>query len=148
MSLAKEFKEFALRGNVVDMAIGVMIGAAFGRIVSSLVADVFTPVLGRLLGNVSFTSLFVNLSSAPRPDSLENAKEMGIATLNYGVFLQAAFDFTIIAFVLFMVIKGINRLKREAPAATPAADKKECVECLSSIPIKARRCAHCTAALA
>jgi large conductance mechanosensitive channel len=143
MAVMKEFKEFALRGNVVDMAIGVVIGAAFGRIVSSLVADVFTPILGKLVGDINFTSLFVTLSSGPRPASLELAKEAGIATLNYGVFLQAVFDFTIVAFILFLVIKGMNRLARKAPPATPTTHP--CPECLSEIPRAARRCAHCTA---
>ena len=142
MSIVKEFKEFALRGNVVDLAIGVVIGAAFGKIVSSLVADVFTPLLGRLMGNVSFTSLFVTLSGGPKPESLERAKEMGVATLNYGVFLQATFDFIIVAFVLFMVIKAMNRLKRHEVAPPP--NTRACPECLSDIPTAARRCAHCT----
>ncbi len=148
MSFVKEFKEFALRGNVVDMAVGVIIGAAFGKIVSSLVADVITPVLGKILGDVDFTSLFYTLSGNVRPESLASAKEMGIATLNYGVFLQATFDFAIIAFVLFLAIRTINRMKRTEPAPAPPPDKKDCVECLSPIPIKARRCAHCTAVLA
>ena len=142
MSMMKEFKEFALRGNVVDLAVGVVIGAAFGRIVSSLVADVITPVLGKLMGNVSFTSLFITLSGGEKPESLEKAKEAGIATLNYGVFLQATFDFIIVAFVLFMVIKAMNRLKRHETPAPP--NTRACPECLSDIPRSARRCAHCT----
>lgn len=146
MSMMKEFKEFALKGNVVDMAIGVIIGTAFGKIVSSLVADLFTPVLGKVVGDVNFTSLFWPLSTGDVPKSLEQAKEAGVATLNYGVFLQATFDFIIVAFILFLVIKGMNRLKRQAPPADPTT--RECPECLSEIPLKARRCAHCTAVVA
>jgi large conductance mechanosensitive channel len=145
MSLVKEFKEFALRGNVVDMAIGVVIGGAFGKIVSSLVADIFTPVLGKVVGNVDFTSLFIAMTDGARPESLAKAKEAGVATINYGVFLQSAFDFVIVAFVLFLAIKAMNRLKREAPAPPAPASTKECPECLTSIPLKARRCAACTA---
>jgi large conductance mechanosensitive channel len=145
MSFTKEFKEFALKGNVVDMAIGVIIGAAFGKIVSSMVADVFTPILGRLIGNVDFSSLFWALSGDQRPASLAQAKELGVATLNYGVFLQSVFDFLIIALLLFMVIKMINRLKRQEPAAATAAPAtKACPECLSTIPLAARRCSQCT----
>jgi large conductance mechanosensitive channel len=150
MSFAKEFREFALKGNVVDMAVGVIIGGAFGKIVSSLVADVLMPPIGKIVGNVDFTSLFVPMlkPGATAPASLQAAKDAGVATINYGVFLQTVFDFAIIALVLFMVIKAVNRLKR-ADAAPPAApNTKDCPECLSAIPLKARRCAHCTAALA
>lgn len=146
MSMMKEFKEFALRGNVVDLAIGVVIGAAFGKIISSLVADVFTPVIGKVAGNVSFADLFWNLSDGAKPESLEIAKAAGIPTLNYGIFLQATFDFIIVALILFFVIKGMNRLKRKEPDA--AAVTRECPECLSAIPLRARRCAQCTAQVA
>jgi len=115
----KEFKEFAIKGNVIDMAVGVVIGGAFGKIVGSLVADVIMPPIGLLLGKVDFTNLFLNLSGTPVA-SLAEAKAKGLATLNYGVFLNTTFEFLIIAFTIFMVIKQINRLKREAPAA-PAA---------------------------
>ena len=116
--MLKEFKDFAMKGNVLDMAIGVIIGGAFGKIVSSLVGDVLMPPLGLLLGKVDFSSLFLNLSGTPQP-SLTAAKAAGAPTLNYGVFLQATFDFVIIAFVIFMLVKQINRFKREAPPAPP-----------------------------
>lgn len=117
--MLKEFKEFAIKGNVIDMAVGVVIGGAFGKIVNSLVADVIMPPIGLLLGKVDFTNLFLNLSGTPVA-SLAEAKAKGLATLNYGVFINTTFEFLIIAFAIFMVIKQINRLKREAPAA-PAA---------------------------
>ena len=117
--MLKEFKDFAMKGNVLDMAIGVIIGGAFGKIVSSLVSDVLMPPLGLLLGKVDFSSLFLNLSGTPQP-SLAAAKAAGTPTLNYGVFLQATFDFIIIAFVIFILVKQVNRFKREAPPATPA----------------------------
>ena len=116
--MLKEFKDFAMKGNVLDMAIGVIIGGAFGKIVSSLVSDVLMPPLGLLLGKVDFSSLFLNLSGTPQP-SLTTAKAAGAPTLNYGVFLQATFDFIIIAFVIFMLVKQVNRFKREAPPAPP-----------------------------
>ena len=117
--MLKEFKDFAMKGNVLDMAIGVIIGGAFGKIVSSLVSDVLMPPLGLLLGKVDFSSLFLNLSGTPQP-SLTAAKAAGAPTLNDGVFLQATFDFIIIAFVIFMLVKQVNRFKREAPPAPPA----------------------------
>jgi large conductance mechanosensitive channel len=117
--MLKEFKDFAMRGNVLDMAIGVIIGAAFGKIVSSLVSDVLMPPIGLLLGNVDFTGLFITLSSTNQP-SLAAAKAAGAPTLNYGVFLQNVFDFIIIAFVIFILVKQVNRFKREAPMAPPA----------------------------
>ena len=117
--MLKEFKDFAMKGNLLDMAIGVIIGGAFGKIVSSLVSDVLMPPLGLLLGKVDFSSLFLNLSGTPQP-SLTAAKAAGAPTLNYGVFLQATFDFIIIAFVIFMLVKQVNRFKREAPPAPPA----------------------------
>ena len=116
--MLKEFKEFAMKGNVLDMAIGVIIGGAFGKIVSSLVSDVMMPPIGLLLGGVDFTGLFFNLSGTAQP-SLAAAKAAGAPTLNYGVFLQTVFDFIIIAFVIFMLVKQINRFKKEAPAAPP-----------------------------
>jgi large conductance mechanosensitive channel len=116
--MLKEFKDFAMKGNVLDMAIGVIIGGAFGKIVSSLVSDVLMPPLGLLLGKVDFSSLFFNLSGTPQP-SLIAAKAAGAPTLNYGVFLQATFDFIIIAFVIFILVKQVNRFKREAPPAPP-----------------------------
>lgn len=139
--MLKEFKEFAMRGNVLDMAIGVIIGGAFGKIISSLVSDVLMPPLGLLLGKVDFSSLFINLSGTPQP-SLVAAKAAGAPTLNYGVFLQSVFDFIIIAFVIFILVKQVNRFKA-APPAGPATTK-DCPHCLSVIPIKATKCAHCT----
>ena len=117
--MLKEFKDFAMKGNVLDMAIGVIIGGAFGKIVSSLVSDVLMPPIGLLMGKVDFSSLFLNLSGAPQP-SLAAAKAAGAPTLNYGVFLQSVFDFIIIAFVIFMLVKQVNRLKKEVPPAPPA----------------------------
>jgi large conductance mechanosensitive channel len=122
--MLKEFKEFAMKGNVVDMAIGVIIGGAFGKIVSSLVSDVMMPPLGLLMGKVDFSSLFINLSGTPQP-SLVAAKAAGAPTINYGVFLQATFDFIILAFVIFLLVKQMNRFKKEAPPAPPAGPTNE-----------------------
>lgn len=122
--MLKEFKEFAMKGNVVDMAIGVIIGGAFGKIVSSLVSDVLMPPIGLLMGKVDFSSLFINLSGTPQP-SLTAAKAAGAPTINYGVFLQATFDFIIIAFVIFLLVKQMNRFKKEAPPAPPAGPTNE-----------------------
>ena len=116
--MLKEFKDFAMKGNVLDMAIGVIIGGAFGKIVSSLVSDVLMPPIGLLMGKVDFSSLFLNLSGTPQP-SLTAAKAAGAPTINYGVFLQATFDFIIIAFVIFMLVKQVNRFTKEAPPAPP-----------------------------
>jgi len=118
--MLKEFKDFAMRGNVLDMAIGVIIGGAFGKIVSSLVSDVLMPPLGLLMGKVDFSSLFINLSDTSHP-SLLAAKAAGAPTLNYGVFLQSVFDFLIIAFVIFMLVKQVNRFKQQAPPPAPPA---------------------------
>src|SRR6267143_1412810 len=117
--MLKEFKDFALKGNVLDMAIGVIIGGAFGKIVSSLVSDVLMPPIGLLMGKVDFSSLFINLSGTQQP-SLAAAKAAGSPTLNYGVFLQSVFDFIIIAFVIFLLVKQVNRFKKEAPPAPSA----------------------------
>jgi large conductance mechanosensitive channel len=142
--MLKEFREFAMKGNVLDMAIGVIIGGAFGKIVTSLVSDVLMPPLGLVLGKVDFSSLFFNLSGTPQP-SLAAAKAAGAPTVNYGVFLQTVLDFIIIAFVIFMLVKQVNRLK--TPAAPSAPTTKDCPLCLSTIPIKATKCAHCTSAV-
>lgn len=139
--MLKEFKEFAMKGNVLDMAIGVIIGGAFGKIVSSLVSDVLMPPIGLLMGKVDFSSLFLTLSGTPQP-SLAAAKAAGTPTVNYGVFLQTVFDFLIIAFVIFILVKQINRLKTPEPTTAPTT--KDCPQCLSTIPIKATKCAHCT----
>jgi large conductance mechanosensitive channel len=140
----KEFKEFAMRGNVLDMAVGIIIGAAFGRIVTSLVNDVIMPPIGLLLGKVDFSSLFINLSGTPYA-SLGDAKKAGAAVIGYGAFLNTILDFVVVAFVIFLLIKQVNRLKRPVEAA--AAATRECPYCLSVIPIRASRCAHCTAQL-
>ena len=122
--MLKEFKDFAMKGNVLDMAIGVIIGGAFGKIVSSLVSDVLMPPLGLLVGGVDFSSLFVTLSGTAQP-SLTAAKAAGAPTINYGVFLQATFDFIIIAFVIFLLVKQVNRFKKPAPPAPPAGPTNE-----------------------
>ena len=122
--MLKEFRDFAMRGNVLDMAIGVIIGGAFGKIVSSLVSDLLMPPIGLLLGKVDFSSLFLNMSGTPQP-SLAAAKAAGAPTLNYGVFLQSVFDFIIIAFVIFMLVKQVNRFKKEASPAPPAGPTNE-----------------------
>jgi large conductance mechanosensitive channel len=143
--MLKEFKEFAMKGNVVDMAIGIIIGGAFGKIISSLVSDVLMPPIGMLLGGVDFSSLFVSLSGGAF-ESLAKAKEAGAPTINYGLFIGTIIDFVIIAFVIFMLVKQMNRLK-PAPAPAPPPATKDCPLCLSAIPLKATRCAHCTAEL-
>jgi len=142
----KEFKEFAVKGNVIDMAVGIIIGAAFGKIVSSFVADVLMPPIGLLLGKVDFANLFINLSGKTY-ETLAEAKKAGAATLNYGIFLNAIIDFILIAFAVFLMVRQINRLKRQAPEQAPAPDTKECPYCLSKISIKATRCPHCTSQL-
>lgn len=142
--MLKEFKEFAMRGNVMDMAIGIIVGAAFGRIITSLVNDVLMPPIGLILGKVDFSSLFINLSGTSYP-SLEEARKAGAAVMAYGAFLNTILDFVIVAFVIFLLIKQLNRLKKPAPAAAPTT--KDCPFCLSAIPIKASRCPHCTSQL-
>jgi large conductance mechanosensitive channel len=139
--MLKEFKEFVMRGNVMDMAVGIIIGAAFGKVITSFVSDVLMPPIGLLLGKVDYSNLFINLSST-HFDTLKAAKEAGAATINYGVFLAAVVDFIIVALAIFMVIRQINRMKR-----TPEATMKDCAFCASSIPIKAVRCPHCTSEL-
>ena len=141
--MLKEFKEFAIKGNAVDLAIGVIIGAAFGGIVKSLVEDVLMPPIGKLLGGVDFSNLFVVLGGASYP-SLDAARKAGAATLNYGVFINAVINFLIIAFVLFLVVKGMNRLKRGEAAPAEAPTTKECPFCTSAIPLRAKRCPQCT----
>ncbi len=139
--MLKEFKAFAMRGNVIDMAVGIILGAAFGKIVSSFVTDVIMPPIGMVLGGVDFSDLFINLSGTAY-DSLAAAKEAGAATINYGVFISTVLDFVIVAFAIFMVIKQINRMKTAPAPADPTT--KDCPHCLSTIPIKANKCAHCT----
>jgi len=140
----KEFKEFALRGNVLDMAVGIIIGAAFGKIVSLLVSDFLMPPLGLLIGDVDFTNLFINLSGQDFA-SLADAKAAGAATLNIGLFINSVIDFVIVALVLFLIIRQMNRLKRQPVPVTTTT--KECQFCRSVVSVKAIRCAYCTSEL-
>lgn len=137
----KEFKTFIMRGNVLDLAVGIVIGAAFGAVVTSFVNDVLMPPIGLLFGKVNFADLFINLSSSPVA-SVAEAKAKGIPTLNYGLFLNTLINFTIVAFAIFLIVKQVNRLR--GPAAPPPASTRECPFCLSQIPLKATRCPHCT----
>jgi large conductance mechanosensitive channel len=137
----EEFKKFAMRGNVVDMAVGIVIGAAFGKIVTSFVNDVLMPPLGKLMGGVDFSNLFINLGSEHYP-SLAAAQAAGAATLNYGMFINTVLDFTIVAFAIFMLVKGMNKLQRAEPPKAP--DTRTCPQCMSEIPIAAKRCKFCT----
>ena len=146
--MLKEFRDFAMRGNVVDLAVGLIIGAAFGKIVTSLVNDILMPPLGLLLGSVDFSNLFVNLSSHHYA-TLAEAKQAGAATLNYGAFINTIIDFIIVAFAIFILIKQINQLqrfhKKEAAPAAPVT--KTCPYCISTIPLAATRCPSCTSQL-
>jgi large conductance mechanosensitive channel len=137
----KEFKAFAMRGNVLDMAVGIIIGAAFGRIITSFVSDVIMPPLGLVIGKVDFSSLFLNISGTSYP-TLAAAKAANAATINYGVFLNTVIDFLIVAFVIFLLVRQVNHWSKPAPAATPTT--KECPYCLTQIPLKATRCPACT----
>jgi len=141
----KEFKEFAMRGNVLDMAVGIIIGAAFGKIVSSMVEDVIMPPVGRLLGHVDFSGLFLNLGEKSY-DTLAAAKAAGAPTLNYGIFLNSIINFLIVAFAVFLLVRAVNKwVAKPAPAAAPMT--KECPQCAMAIPIAAKRCGHCTSQL-
>lgn len=142
--MLKEFKEFIMRGNVVDLAVGIIIGGAFGKIVTSLVNDVLMPPLGMAMGKMDFSGLFINLSGTSYP-SLAAAKAAGAATINYGMFINTVIDFVIVAAAIFLLIKQINRLKRQEEAPPPST--KACPYCLSNVPVKAVRCAHCTSEL-
>jgi large conductance mechanosensitive channel len=142
----KEFKEFAMKGNVLDMGVGIIIGAAFGKIVSSFVADVLMPPLGLLMGGVDFTNKFLTLKGGAF-DTLDAAKNAGAVTMNYGLFLNALIDFLIVAFAIFLLVKQVNRLKRKPEAAPAPPSSKDCPYCLSAVPAKATRCAHCTSDL-
>jgi large conductance mechanosensitive channel len=146
--MLKEFKEFAMRGNVVDMAVGIIIGAAFGAIVKSLVSDIMMPPIGMILGNVDFSNLFLVLKDGTAAGpylSLMEAQKVGAVTINYGLFLNAVISFIIVAFAVFVLIRNINRLRKEEPAAEPST--KDCPFCFSAIPLKATRCPHCTSEL-
>ena len=142
--MLKDFKAFVMRGNVVDMAVGIIIGGAFGRIVSSFVSDVLIPPIGLALGGVDITNLFINLLDK-HYTTLAEAKAAGAPTLNYGLFTNTVIDFLIVAFVIFLLIRQVQRMQRTAVEA--ALTTKECVYCLSAIPLGASRCAHCTSEL-
>jgi large conductance mechanosensitive channel len=144
--MLREFREFAMRGNVVDLAVGIIIGAAFGKIVSSLVNDLLMPPIGLLLGRVDFSNLFINLSGQPYA-SLAEAKAAGAPTINYGVFLNTVIDFVIVAFAIFLLVRFINRLARQREAAPAAPTTRECPFCMSSVSVRATRCPYCTSAL-
>ena len=150
MGMMKELREFAVKGNVVDMAVGIIIGAAFGTIVKSLVADVIMPPIGLLLGNVDFTNLFVVLrhgAEVAEYATLAEAQAAGAVTLNYGMFINTIISFLIVAFAIFILIRNINRLKREEEAAPPPATTRECPHCFSTVNIKAVKCPNCTSPL-
>lgn len=146
--MLKEFKEFAAQGNMVDMAVGIMLGAAFGAVINSLVGDLFTPIIGLLL-NADFSNIFTILKegnpSGPYA-TLADAKKAGAVTMNWGVFVNAVINFLLVAFALFIVVKNINRMKKQPPPPDPTT--KECPQCLMSIPIKAIKCGHCTSVVA
>ena len=150
----KEFKEFAVKGNVVDMAVGIIIGASFSGVVNSLVADIIMPPIGFALGKVDFTNLYftipttLNLGEIPTYPSLEAAKAAGAVTINYGVFINQVISFLIVAFAVFLLIKGINKLQaatKKEQAEEAVATTKECPRCTTQIPINATKCPHCTA---
>jgi large conductance mechanosensitive channel len=143
--MIKEFKEFVVKGNVLDMAVGIIIGASFGKVVTSFVNDVMMPPIGLLLGKVDFSNLFINISGKSF-ESLVDAKKAGAATLNYGLFLNTTIDFLIVGFAIFILVRQVNRLKRQTPAAAPVTRK--CPFCFTDIPVKATRCPHCTSTIA
>ena len=148
--MIKEFKEFVMRGSVLDMAVGIIIGAAFGSIISSLVADVIMPPIGLLLGNIDFSNLFLVLKEgkvAGPYESLAAAKAAGAVSINYGFFINTIITFLIVAFAVFLLIRSVNKLVRQQAAPPSVPTTKECPYCLSTIPIKASRCGHCTSEL-
>ncbi len=144
--MIKEFRDFVIRGNVLDLAVAVVIGGAFGKIVTSLVNDILMPVIGLVLGGINFGDRFISLNGQTYL-TLQAAKDAGAATLNYGLFLNAVIDFLIIAFVIFLMVRTVNRLTAKPPAPPAAPATKECPYCLSVVPLKATRCAHCTSEL-
>jgi large conductance mechanosensitive channel len=145
--MLKEFKAFAMRGNVLDMAVGIIIGAAFGKIITSFVNDILMPPIGLLLGKVDFSSLFINISGQTYA-TLAEAKKAGAATLNYGLFLNTVLDFLIVAFAIFLLIRQVNKLQRQPEPAPVEPTTKDCPYCLSAVPLKALRCGHCTSQIA
>jgi large conductance mechanosensitive channel len=149
--MLKDFKEFAMRGNVVDMAVGIIIGAAFGTIINSLVSDVIMPPIGLLFGNIDFSNLFIVLRQGAKEagpyGSLAAAKAAGAVSINYGFFINTVISFVIVAFAVFLLIRGVNKMKRQAETPPAVSTTKECPYCLSTIPIKATRCGHCTSEL-
>ena len=144
--MLKEFREFAMRGNVLDMAIGIILGGAFGKIITSLVNDVLMPPIGLLVGRVDFSSLFINLSGASYR-TLAEAQKAGAATIRYGLFLNTVLDFLIVAFVIFLLVRQVNRLKRQPESGPIPPATRDCPYCLSPVAVKATRCAHCTSEL-
>ena len=148
--MLKEFKEFAMKGNVLDMAVGIVIGAAFGTIIGSLVADVIMPPIGLLLGNVDFSNLFLVLKEgkvAGPYASLAAAKAAGAVSMNIGVFINTVINFIILAFAIFLLVRSVNQMKRKEQAPPPVPTTKDCPHCFTAIPIKATRCPHCTSEL-
>jgi large conductance mechanosensitive channel len=145
--MIKEFREFAMRGSVIDLAVGIIIGGAFGNIVSSLVNDIIMPPVGLLLGRVDFSNLFINLTQS-KYESLADAQAAGAATINYGVFFNTLIEFVIVAFAIFLVVRQMNRMRKQAQEPKPEPTTKDCPYCLSSIPLNATRCPHCTSQLA
>ena len=141
--MLKEFKQFALKGNLLDLAVAVIVGGAFGKIITSLVNDIIMPPIGLLLNNINFKDLYINLSGKAY-ESLEAAQAAGAPTINYGMFLNTIIDFLIVAFILFLVIRAYNKVK---PTPPPAPASRKCPFCLSDIPLKATRCPHCTSQL-
>lgn len=147
----KEFKEFAMRGNVIDMAVGIIIGAAFGTIVKSLVSDIIMPPIGLLLGNVDFSNLFLTIkegATAGPYATVDAAQKAGAVTLNYGVFINTVISFLIVAFSIFIIIKSLNKMKKKEEEAPAQPTTKDCPYCLEKISISAKRCSHCTSQLA
>jgi large conductance mechanosensitive channel len=147
MGMVKEFKEFAVKGNVVDMAVGIIIGGAFGTIVKSLVADVIMPPIGMLLGNVDFSELFLVLNSGSTPGpyvTLADAQKAGAVTINYGLFINSVISFLIVAFAVFLLIRAVNKMKREEVAPEVEPTTRDCPYCYSTISLKASRCPQCT----
>jgi large conductance mechanosensitive channel len=144
--MLKEFKAFVMRGNMLDLAIGIIIGAAFGRIITSLVNDIIMPPIGVLLGNVDFTNMFATISG-DKFDTLDKAKAAGAVTINYGLFINTVIDFLIVALVIFLIIRAVNRWFAKPAPAPAEPTTKDCPHCATAIPIKATRCPHCTSDL-